>query len=50
MQLTTVYTDHVFNQGYHISFNGILRQEEYRDIVSYFSVNINVICIRFCVR
>ena len=27
MILTTVYTDHVFNQGYHISFDGLLRQK-----------------------
>ena len=26
MRLTIVYTDHVFNQGYHVSFNGLLRQ------------------------
>ena len=26
MKLTPVYTDHILNQGYHISFNGLLRQ------------------------
>ena len=27
MRLTTVDTDHVFNQGYHVSFDGLLRQD-----------------------
>ena len=27
MRLATVYTDHIFNQGYHVSFNGLLRQQ-----------------------
>ena len=26
MGLTSVYMDHVFNQGYHVSFNGLLGQ------------------------
>ena len=28
IKLTTVYTDHVFNQGYHVPFNGLLRQSQ----------------------
>ena len=33
MRLTTVYTDYVFNQKYHILFNGLLQQKSVKGIL-----------------